>query len=73
MKRALLPLLLISALLTGTGCTAKTEYLSAKDWESKHPDIHASYLENKEMEATTYGGSIQVDYLEKYPYLKTLY
>lgn len=67
-------LLLTGAVLIGTGCTPKAEeYLSAKDWETKHPDIHASYLKNAEMKETTYGGSVQVDYLEKYPYLKTLY
>lgn len=74
MRKCLLMLVLTGAVLIGAGCTPKAEkYLSAKDWESKQPNIYASYLQNAEMEATTFGGSVQVDYLEKYPYLKTLY
>lgn len=75
MRKSMFFLVTASILILLTGCSGgkDDEYLSAKDWESKYPDIHASYLENAEMEATTYGGSVPIDYLEKYPYLKTLY
>lgn len=74
MKKVLLSLFMTGTVLLAAGCTGSNEeYLSARDWESEHPVILASYLENAEMEATTYGGSVQVDYLEKYPYLKELY
>lgn len=47
--------------------------ISAKDWEKDHPDIYASYQRNSDMSETTFGGSVPVNYLEKYPYLLTLY
>ena len=47
--------------------------ISAEEWADKHPDIYASYLKNSEVANTTYGGSEPIDYLEKYPELKTFY
>lgn len=47
--------------------------ISAEEWADKYPDIHASYLRNAETANTTYGGSEPIDYLEKYPELKTFY
>lgn len=76
MKRKLL---LFTALCIGIFATAcsggadKEGIISAKDWAEEHPEIYASYQENSEMEETTYGGSVPIDYLEKYPYLKVLY
>ncbi|ETA82626.1 ammonia-forming cytochrome c nitrite reductase subunit c552 [Youngiibacter fragilis] len=74
MRRKLLLLIFVSALFMMAGCSGKEdEMISAKDWQSKHPDVYATYLENSQMNATTYGGSIQTDYLEKHPYLKEFY
>lgn len=38
-----------------------------------YPAVVASFDQNKEEKETTYGGSVPVDYLEKYPYLKSFY
>lgn len=70
--KRLLPIILIIILL-GTACGKDEEIMRAADWADKHPDVFASYMENVEMESTTYGGSVPVDYLEQYPYLKTFY
>lgn len=70
----ILMVLAVTAACSGQPSGDKKEgMISAKDWEKDHPEIYATYLKNSEMAATTYGGSIQVDYLEKYPYLSTLY
>ena len=47
--------------------------IPAEEWADKYPDEYASYLKNAEVANTTYGGSEAIDYLEKYPNLKTLY
>lgn len=44
-----------------------------EEWEGVYPEYVASFKENEEMSETTYGGSVQVDYLEKYPYLNAMY
>lgn len=74
-RKLLLLLLALTVLFASAACTGAKEegIISAKDWEEEHPDIYATYQKNNEMSATTYGGSEQVDYLEKYPYLRTLY
>lgn len=74
-RKVLLLLLALVVLMMGTACSGGKEegIISAQEWEKDHPDIYASYLKNNEMAATTYGGSEQIDYLEKYPYLNTLY
>lgn len=74
MKKTLLSVFLTATVLLATGCAESAKnFKSAKDWESEHPNILASYQDNAEMEETTYGGSVQVDYLEKYPYLNDMY
>jgi len=70
----LLLLAAITIAILSTACSgSKEDIISASEWEEEHPEIYASYLENSEMEETTYGGSVPIDYLEKYPYLKVLY
>ncbi|MDO5028055.1 MAG: ammonia-forming cytochrome c nitrite reductase subunit c552 [Bacillota bacterium] len=44
-----------------------------EDYKEAFPAVVASFEKNSQMEATTYGGSVQVDYLAEYPYLKTFY
>ena len=74
MKKTLLSVFLTATVLLATGCAESAKnFKSAKDWEAEHPNILASYRDNAEMEETTYGGSVQVDYLEKYPYLNDMY
>lgn len=69
MKR-ILPVLLLFIL---TACGGEADIKRADDWKDEYPDVYATYLANDEMEATTYGGSEPIDYLEKYPYLKVFY
>lgn len=74
MKKMLLLLAAVTIAILSTACSgSKEDIISASEWEEEHPEIYASYLENSEMEETTYGGSVPIDYLEKYPYLKVLY
>ena len=73
-KPLLLSFFLISLVLfTGCSSSPKKDIMRAADWEKKHPDVYATYLSNEEMESTTYGGSVPIDYLEEYPNLKVLY
>jgi nitrite reductase (cytochrome c-552) len=44
-----------------------------EDYKEAFPAYVASFEKNSEMKETTYGGSVQIDYLETYPYLKTFY
>ncbi|HSR03939.1 MAG TPA: ammonia-forming cytochrome c nitrite reductase subunit c552 [Proteiniclasticum sp.] len=74
MKKQVLLLLAIGIAVLSTACSGSKEgIISANEWEEDHPEVYASYMENSEMEETTYGGSVPIDYLEKYPYLKVLY
>lgn len=75
MKKTLLLLGIMAMTLIFTACAGSStlDITSAKEWEEQHPHIYASYMENSEMLETTYGGSVPIDYLEKYPYLRTLY
>jgi len=74
MKKQALLLLAIGIAILSTACSGSKEgIISANEWEDEHPEVYASYMENNEMEETTYGGSVPIDYLEKYPYLKVLY
>lgn len=43
------------------------------DYEADHPEIVKLFEANSEMSSTTYGGSENYSYLEKYPYLLTFY
>lgn len=57
-----------------TSCSNDSEaIMRAEDWEDTHPDIIASYNLNADMSQTTYGGSVQVDYLEEHPNLNEFY
>lgn len=49
------------------------DIVRVEEWMEKHPDIYRSYMANVEMSKTTYGGSVQVDYLEEDPNLLTFY
>ena len=67
-------LIFISVLvLILSGCSKPEQIISAEEWEDDYPDVYATYLQNSEMEETTFGGSVPIDYLEKYPELKTFY
>lgn len=72
-KRIFLVTLLIFALLL-TGCKpSKTGIVDRKEWESTYPRQVAMFESNSDMSSTKFGGSEPYSYLEKYPYLKTLY
>lgn len=75
MKKQLLLLCVLGLAVLITACSGSDAegIISASEWEDDHPEIYASYQENSEMEETAYGGSVPIDYLEKYPYLKVLY
>ncbi len=73
MKKKLLTVTLAVTLLFSAACSPKKDIMKADDWKDKHPDVYESYLKNEEMEKTTYGGSVQIDYLEENPNLKTFY
>lgn len=49
------------------------EIAPVEDYEEAFPAHVHSFEKNSEMEETTYGGSVPVDYLEEYPYLVTFY
>ena len=72
-KKVLIIIGLALTLLIPTGCQKDGDIKRADDWKDKYPDVYASYLRNSEMEETTFGGSVPVDYLEEYPNLKVFY
>lgn len=47
--------------------------VAIEEWEELLPEYVASFKRNDEMVQTTYGGTGPQDYLEDYPYLKTIY
>ncbi len=49
------------------------EIIRAEAWAEEYPDQYRTYLRNEEMVQTTFGGSVPIDYLEKYPELLTIY
>lgn len=76
--RSKLLILTIILVLVLSGCGGNTatktlEIKTAEDWKDQHTDIYASYMSNSEMVATTFGGSVPIDYLEKYPELRSFY
>lgn len=73
MKKKLLFVILAATVLISTACSPKKDIMKADDWKDDYPDIFTSYKLNEEMESTTYGGSVPVDYLEEYPNLITFY
>src|SRR5690554_7951638 len=57
-----------------TGCGGGSDQvIPAAEWEDDHPHVYETYLRNNEMVETTFGGSVPIDYLEKYPELKVFY
>lgn len=64
---------LIGLMVLLSACAPKKAIIPAVDWKDKFPDQYDSYLLNSEMESTLYGGSVPIDYLKKYPYLKDFY
>lgn len=50
-----------------------TDIAPVEDYSEAFPAHVASFMKNAEMEETTYGGSVPVDYLVEYPYLTTFY
>ncbi len=71
-KIVLISLLIIALLLTG--CKANNTALKpVEEYEKEYPDKVKMFKSNSEMSLTKFGGSEQVDYLAKYPYLKNFY
>lgn len=56
-----------------SSCNNDSEIKSAEDYKDAYPDIYATYQANSDMSETKFGGSVQVDYLETHPNLKTYY
>lgn len=73
MNKKILTIALAAVMLISTGCSPKKDIMKAEDWKDDYPDIYASYMKNEEMEKTTYGGSVPIDYLEENPNLRTFY
>lgn len=87
MKRGLLAGLALLFALAAAGCGRQaapspakpgvpTDLAAAADmaaWAGAYPQQYETYLRTAEMEATLYGGSEPVDYLQKYPFLTTVY
>lgn len=73
-KKSLFIILLVLGIIM-TGCQKESieTMKTADDWKSKHPEVYESYMRNSEMEATKFGGSVPIDYLEEYPNLKEFY
>lgn len=72
MRKVQIVTLIIFFLLL-SGCAPEKAIVPAVDWQDEFPEQYNSYLMNSEMESTLYGGSVPIDYLEKYPYLKDFY
>lgn len=74
MRKRIFIVCLVLLMFVMAGCQKSEEkIMRPEDWKDKHPVVYQSYLENSEMKETTYGGSVQIDYLVKYPELKTFY
>lgn len=74
MKRKILLALSTFALAVGlSSCAGDKEIKTAEDYKDTYPDIYATYQANADMSETKFGGSVQVDYLEAHPNLRTYY
>lgn len=81
MKKNKLVIFLLFSVFVFMACTPRVqeteispdEIMAADFWKDTYSNEYESYLKNAEMESTTFGGSVPVDYLELYPNLKTLY
>lgn len=74
MKKKILLALSTFALAVGlSSCSGDKEIKTAEDYKDTYPDIYATYQANADMSETKFGGSVQVDYLEAHPNLRTYY
>ena len=74
MKKLLCSIGALAIVTMMNACSMDSQVIKrADDWENKHPDIIATYNMNADMSQTTYGGSVQVDYLEEHPNLREYY
>ena len=73
-RKTIMTVLALMLMFTLIGCNQKDEaIIRTTEWEDQYPEVYQSYLDNSEMEETTYGGSVPIDYLETYPNLKVYY
>ena len=56
-----------------SSCSNDSEIKTAEDYKDTYPDVYATYKANEDMSETKFGGSVQVDYLEAHPNLRTYY
>lgn len=56
-----------------SSCSNDSKIKSAEEYKDTYPDIYATYKANEDMSETKFGGSVQVDYLEAHPNLRTYY
>ena len=56
-----------------SSCSGDKQIKTAEDYKDTYPDIYATYKANEDMSETKFGGSVQVDYLEAHPNLRTYY
>ncbi|WP_311481993.1 ammonia-forming cytochrome c nitrite reductase subunit c552 [uncultured Anaerococcus sp.] len=56
-----------------SSCGKNMEFKTAEDYKDTYPDVYATYKANEDMSETKFGGSVQVDYLESHPNLRTYY
>ena len=74
MKRRNIMFFSVLCLSVLAGCQQKnTGVVEPETWKKDHPAQVEMFQANSEMSSTTYGGSEPIDYLAKYPYLKTFY
>lgn len=74
MKKKILVALSTFSLAIGlSSCAGDKEIKTVEEYKDTYPDIYATYQANEDMSETKFGGSVQVDYLEAHPNLKTYY
>ena len=74
MKKKILVVLSTFSLAIGlSSCAGDKEIKTVEEYKDTYPDIYATYQANEDMSETKFGGSVQVDYLEAHPNLKTYY
>lgn len=68
-----IPTVVVIGINTLTPPKQEAAIVRAEEWANQYPDQYRTYMQNSQMVRTTFGGSEPIDYLEKYPEIKTLY